>query len=460
MKRSIEKQLKDWLSSKPRKPLILRGARQVGKTWVVRQLAELEGKKLIEFNFEKQRHLRDLFASNDPKNTVQQIESYLNEQVNVANTLLFLDEVQAAPELIAKLRWFYEEMPALPVIAAGSLLEFTLSNYQYSMPVGRVSYLNLEPLSFDEFLLARDRDLLAEHFKKVTVKEKLASSIHQLAMELFREYILVGGMPEAVKAWCASESLINVSRVQRELIATYQDDFSKYGERVDVELLEKTLHAIPYQLGQTFTYSKVQREVVSAKIKKSLNLLCCAKLCRKIYSVSANGVPLGAEKNDRIFKVGLLDTGLASAMLDLRLQHFETIEKIDLYNKGAIAEQVVSQLLAAANSDILHTDQYFWQRRNKGATAEVDYVLQHAACIVPIEVKSGAEGKLKSLHVFMAEKNCQLAVRVYSGELKFDKVNVKTPGGSVVKYQLLSLPFYLFGQLDRLVSEAVKACKK
>ena len=452
MKRIIEKELINWLNSESRKPLIFRGARQVGKTWAVRKLAQLTGRKLIEFNFEKQRSLRELFAINDPTKIIQQIESYLNERIDIQNTLLFLDEIQAAPELIAKLRWFYEDMPQLPVVAAGSLLEFALSNYPYSMPVGRVSYLNLEPLSFDEFLLARDRKLLHDHLKEITFKEKPSSVVHHLAMELFREYILVGGLPEVVKTWCQSESFVEVSRIQRELIAAYQDDFSKYGESVNVELLEKVLRAVPRQLGNTFMYSKVSRETSSTPIKKSLTLLCCSKLCRKVYATSANGIPLGAEKNDRIFKLYLLDTGLVSAMLDLRLQHFANIEEIDLYNKGAIAEQVVSQLLACNNQDILHTEQYFWQRSRKGATAEIDYILQYASRIIPIEVKAGAEGKLKSLHVFMAEKKYPLAIRIYSGELKLDTVKVKTPSGQPVRYQLLSIPFYLLSQLERLIN--------
>jgi uncharacterized protein len=368
-----------------------------------------------------------------------------------ANSLLFIDEIQAAPELFPKLRWFAEDMPELAVIAAGSLLEFVLGDHEFSMPVGRISYMFLEPLSFEEFLLALNREELVAQLKEFTWSKGISEFSHEKLMTLFKEYIIVGGMPAAVSSWRTQENISDVGRIHNDILHTYRDDFGKYSSKIAPQRLQEVMRAVPPNLGQKFVYSSVNRVVRIPIIKEALDLLCKAKVCHRVTASSANGVPLGAELLSHYIKVLLLDVGLSSSDLGLSLSELNSIEEIDLINKGGIAEQVAGQLLRTINPFYEEPSLHYWVSPEKESSAEVDYVIQHGSKVVPIEVKAGASGKLKSLHRFMHLKGLSLAVRINSALPSKKVLNIKDTQGIPVQYELSSIPFYLIGELHRLL---------
>lgn len=451
MHRNSLNNLKKWLNSPTRKPLVLRGARQVGKTWLVRELAKQVNQTLIEINFEKQRDLAVHFESNHPATILLNLESALNQTIIPEQSILFLDEIQAAPEILAKLRWFYEDMPSLPVVTAGSLLEFVLKKYQFSMPVGRIHYFFIEPLGFEEFLLARNEIHLLNAIHRVTAHQPLNEALHAKANQLFKEYLTVGGMPEAVATWVQGRSLDELSAVHHNLINTYKDDFSKYAGRLSIDYLEETLMALPRLLTKKFIYSHIDPVARHASIKQAVERLSHARLCHRVQSVSANGIPVAAESNPKVFKMICIDVGLTATLLGLRLYQFQNIDEIMLINKGAMAEQVVGQLLRLLQPVYVEPALYYWAREERGASAEIDYLIQDNQRLIPIEVKAGSEGRLRSLHQFMDEKPWRQAIRFYAGPIDQRTIHMKTTSGNPVEYELLSLPFYLLEQTYRLL---------
>jgi predicted AAA+ superfamily ATPase len=444
--------LRTWLEEEGRRPLVIRGARQVGKTWAVRALAELSNKHLVELNFERQSEHESLFSSNDPTVIVQHIEAEMGIDIVPERCILFLDEIQVFPELLSKLRWFAEEMPELAVIAAGSLLDFVLDDHEFSMPVGRITYLHMEPLSFEEFLGANAKHKLLQYIESFTLDADIPVAIHQQLMSLFKTYVIVGGMPAAVYRWVSTQSINAVGVIHSDLIATYRDDFSKYANKIPTRLLDMVMVSIPRLLSNKFVCSKVTKEYKAAHVKEALHLLSQARLCTAVYSVAANGLPLAAEINTKFAKVIALDVGLVSAMLGLKLNQIDVIDDINLVNKGAVSEQVVGQLLRCVNPVYQEPELYYWQREAKSANAEIDYVIQHGTNVLPVEVKSGSTGGLKSLHAFMQAKKLQRALRFNADLPSCCNVSVKLSDQTSVKYQLISLPFYLIEQLERLVN--------
>ena len=354
--------------------------------------------------------------------------------------------------VVEKFCWFYEGMHELAVIATGSLLEFVLENHTFSMPVGRITYLHLEPLSFEEFLLARGREKLVTYLQQYKLNDDIVSPIHEQLLSFFKEYIIVGGLPAAVSEWVIHESLEKVNLVHQDLIATYRDDFAKYSKKIPIERLDEVLQAVPQMLGQKFVYRQVNPDVQTPVVKKALDLLCKACVCHHVNASYANGVPLGAEINHKMGKVILLDTGLVSAALGLPLHQMNQTRDINLINKGAVSEQVVGQLLRTVDPFYVEPRLYYWTRIEANASSEIDYVIQHHNKVIPVEVKAGTSGSLKSLHYFMNEKKLSQAVRINSDVPSVTLIDVKTSTGKPTKYTLISIPFYLIGQIHRLLS--------
>jgi len=442
MKRAAENFLREWLESKNRKPLVIRGARQVGKTWIVRHLAVESKKQLLELNFEKNPQLASIFISNDPREILLRLSAFLNKSIIPQNSLLFLDEVQAVPEIFAKLRWFFEDMPELPVVAAGSLLEFLLNEHVSHMPVGRIGFMYLEPLSYEEFLLAQGHEQLYQYIVNYQFKNTdIPLAIHEQLLMLFKEYITVGGMPEAVASWVNERDLHKINAIHHNLLATYRNDFAKYRGKVPMSRLEEVMMATPRLLGQKFMFSQVNPEIYIKTLKQAVFLLNQAGVCHSIFSSAANGVPLAAEINKKFFKEIFLDVGLCCAALGLSYQHISEPNDITFINKGAIAEQVVGQLLRTIEPYYIEPSLYYWHRDEKGSQAEIDYIIQHGNKVVPIEVKAGAFGTLKSLHAFMTLKKYEKAVKISSA----------LPSILKREYSLISIPFYLCGQIHRLL---------
>ncbi len=453
MKRTALAYLKEWLELSDRKPLVIRGARQVGKTWLVRAFASDVGKKLIELNLEKHPKLAAAFASNEPEVILKRLRFDLETSIDPNSCILFIDEIQAVPELFAKLRWFAEDMPELPVIAAGSLLEFVLSDHEFSMPVGRISYMYLEPLTFEEFLLAQKKGELVEQIKEFTWKDEITPITHDKLMGYVKEYTIVGGMPAAVHSWSKHQSTSDISRIHNDILHTYRDDFGKYGSKIAPQRLEEVMNYVPRALGKKFVYSSVNPEMRIPIIKEALGLLCKAKVCHKITASSANGVPLGAELLSQYMKVFLLDVGLASSDLGLTLSELASIQELDLINKGGIAEQLAGQLLRTIGPFYQEPILYYWLNPEKDSSAEIDFVFQHGSKVIPVEVKTGAIGKLKSLHLFMGLKGLLRAVKINSKPPCYSKVKLKDTQGTPVEYDLISIPFYLIGELHRLLGK-------
>jgi predicted AAA+ superfamily ATPase len=343
MKREIITTLQHWIQQSGRKPLVLRGARQVGKTWLARHLAHLENKQLIELNFEREPRLLSLFEINEPKQILNRLAQHFGLRIIPNEALLFLDEIQRVPELLGKLRWFAEDMPELAVIAAGSLLDFALEEYEFSMPVGRIQYLYIEPLSFEEFLMALNQMPLVEFLREYQLNQPIPEIMHEKLLHYVREYTFVGGLPAAVEKWAQTSDIMEVYIEQSALVTTYQDDFAKYRKRLSLDRLEDIWNATPKMLGKQWKYSQINRTVQSASLKLALHLLKLAQICHPIYACNADALPLSAGIKEKIFKVLLLDIGLVSAALGL--QGYST-DGFLLTNEGGLTEQFVFTLLA------------------------------------------------------------------------------------------------------------------
>jgi len=447
MRREASDTLDHWLQDAERKPLVLRGARQTGKTWIIRDLAKRHELHLIEINFERNPEYASYFSINDPLKIIKHLSSEFGKPIDVKQSVLFLDEIQAVPEVFASLRWFKEEMPELAVVAAGSLLDFVLHEHAFSMPVGRISYLYLEPMSFFEFVCASDNIPLYEMLKSVDISTPLHENLHLKCIELYKDYCLCGGMPEVVMKWFASMNLHECQRVQGDLLATFQDDFSKYEEAT--ELLRKTFRSTADQLGSKFILTRVDEAIRSYQIKKALDLLSMARVVSKVQYTAGNGLPLAAEINEKFFKVIFVDIGLVSSMLGLGRMHETEARDLVFQNKGALAEQFVGQqlrfALAAQNISAL----FYWQRM-AGRQGEIDYIIQRGNRVLPIEVKSGSKGTMKSLHQFMYDKKLKVAVRFDLNNLSKSDLSIKTTEGNQVQYTLCSVPVYL---AERIFSE-------
>ncbi len=366
----------------------------------------------------------------------------LGIRISSDESLLFIDEIQATPQLLAFLRWFKEDMPELPVIAAGSLLDFSLREHDFSMPVGRISYCYAEPVSFYEFLDASGNEILKTSLEAAAESLDLSPRLHQRALELFAEYCLVGGLPEVVAGWLESRDDSRTLRLQRDLVATYRDDFNKYRNRVPAELLRRVMDSVPKQMGGRFIYSHVDIDTGQREIKRCFELLLLARVCHQVEHTAANGLPLGAETNPGLFKTILVDTGLASVQLGLSRLDLRSLDQAVWANKGALAEQFVGQQLRCITPAFEDPRLFYWQRTD-GHQAEIDYIIQKGNLIIPIEVKAGKSGAMKSLHAFMYQKKLRHAIRLDTNQPSVQVIGVKTTTGDTVSYNLLSLPLYM-----------------
>ena len=452
MNRASSADLKQWIGQAGRLPLVLRGARQVGKTWLVRQLAKELDLRLIEINFERAgTEVTGIFKTKDPVVILRALELLAGHKIDPPRSLLFLDEIQAMPQVLANLRWFAEELPQLPVIAAGSLLDFVLADHAFSMPVGRIAYLHLEPMNFEEFLQAVGEEELLKEVVQWTFDAPFQEVAHVRLSECYRDFLIVGGMPKVAQCWIDHRSLLECAELQQSLLGTYRDDFAKYSRRLPVERMGRVMESIPRMLGQTFKYSRVADGERSTAIREALELLCRARLATRVQATTGMGIPLGGDIRERVFKVIFLDSGLVCAALGLTLQRVSDLADLVLVNEGGLAEQSVGQVLRAALPPFAERALYFWSSDRKGAVAEVDYLVQHGSRIIPVEVKAGTTGTLKSLHQFMAIRRLNLPVRINADRPSAAMINVKTTEGVPVLYRLLSVPFYLAGQLHRLL---------
>ena len=392
MKRWIEHKLIEWKDSDRRKPLILRGARQVGKTWSIKKLGADYFENTVHMDLEKNRTFHSLFEDNlDPKIIVQSIEVLLKTKITPGKTLLFIDEIQSCPRAIMALRYFFEEMPQLHLIAAGSLLDFALS--EISFPVGRIQYLHMAPMTFSEYLMATGNQRGAEIIQ--LKPQKLPPPIHLSLLRDLKTYFFVGGMPESVKYFSETGSVAESLKIHEELVHSFRDDFAKYGSHSNRDCLEEVFINTSKNIGNQLVYSGLSNTFSHPTIKKAFDLLVKARVIKKVESVGKLELPLDVQSSTKKLKAIMLDIGIWQQLSGISIANAMAESDVMNIYRGALAEQFVGQELTASTGENL----FYWARANRGSSAEVDYIVSVNGKIYPIEVKSGSSGSLKSLHL-------------------------------------------------------------
>lgn len=414
--RNIDKELMAWKDDPMRKPLLLRGARQVGKSSAVRHFGK-EFKYFAEINFERHRAIKSFFQGDiDVRLIAQKIGNYINVPIEEGMTLLFFDEVQECPEAIMALRFFKEDYPELHVIAAGSLLEFTLQELP-TFGVGRIHSLFMYPMTFDEFLGANNEEGLVWMRNNADYAHPLDKVFHEKLVEYFRIFLLIGGMPEAVLAWTKTKDFNRCRSIQGDIILTYEDDFSKYRKRVNPDLLQTAMRGICHLPGEKLSFKKISGDYRSSQIREAIRLLTLAGIVTPVTATSGNGIPLDAEANEKSQKVLFLDSGLLLAVLQLEGNLSRQLVELimagspqELVNKGGLTEMVAGLELMRNKPCVQRQKMFFWEKTGN-SLAEIDYLEIHNLKITPIEIKSSTQGGMKSLWLFMREKHLTEAFR-------------------------------------------------
>jgi predicted AAA+ superfamily ATPase len=446
--------MKKWLEKPTRKPLVIRGARQVGKSTLLQLFAEQQGIRLAAINLERQANLAPAFATNNPREILNVLATLPGQGGITPGDLLFLDEIQALPEALGALRYFYEELPELAVVSAGSLLEFALGDGRFSMPVGRVEYLHMGPMTFSEFLLALGEDALAHFIQTWEPMQPINPVVHQRFTALLRLYYSVGGMPEAVKTYATNQRLSEVSEVHASIIQTYRDDFPKYIGTRNQARIQQVFNYAARNVGQKVKYSQFSSDDKSATIKADIELLCLARVLHKVVHSHCNGLPLQGEVEEKTYKLLFLDIGLMNAICGLNWQELSMVKEARFVNEGPNAEQFIGQHLVELLAAQPNRELTYWLREARSNNAELDYVIALNGRILPIEVKAGATGSLRSLLQFMAEKRLPTAIRFDASPPTITPVSASVRRGQgmeMVRFTLVSLPLYLVEALPRVV---------
>ena len=418
---AIEKLLK-WKQNKRRKPLIIEGARQVGKTWLMKEFGRQEYKDTIYINFDSNSRMAELFASDlDTERLIMGLEIYAGRKINPDSALLIFDEVQEVPRALASLKYFYENAPEYHIVCAGSLLGIAL-HQGTSFPVGKVDFLKLYPLSFKEFLMANDKERFAELLDRHDFQ--MISSFKQIYIDALKQYYFVGGMPEAVQSFSENKDFNEVREIQKRILLAYEQDFSKHAPNEIVPRLRMLWNSIPAQLAKEnkkFIYGLVREGARAKEYETAIMWLCDCGLVHKVSRVNAAGIPLRAYEDLKAFKLFVLDVGLLGCMAGLR-QH-TLLDGNDLFVefKGALTEQYVCQQL----KNIEDLDIYYYT--NDRGSCEVDFVVDTGEKIVPVEVKAEVNLKAKSLKTYREKFLPEISVRTSMVDFKKEEWLVNLP---------------------------------
>ena len=433
LERNIDADLINWRNETERKPLLVRGARQVGKSSSIRKLGE-SFDSFLEVNFEEHKTVHFLFEGDlTPQNLCENLSVMFDTEIEPGKTLLFFDEIQACIPAISSLRFFYEKMPELHVVAAGSLLEFALAEIP-SFGVGRIRSIYMYPLSFDEFLLGAGQAKLLELKKKASAQRPLATPIHEKLLELLKKFLIIGGMPEVVKKYVTQNDLRACQRILEDLINSFRTDFSKYKYRVPSSRIREVFESVVHQAGGKFVFKKASQDLNTAQIKEALELLIMSGMVIPVTHTSANGIPLGAEVNPKKRKMLLLDTGIFQRLLQLDISELLFSKELNLVNKGGIAEQFIGLEILKNVSCYTQMELFYWHREALNSNAELDYLIQLNNEILPLEVKSGSKGSMNSMFIFLKEKNAKIGCRLsLENFTKYDNIQV--------------FPLYAFGNI-------------
>jgi predicted AAA+ superfamily ATPase len=439
LKRKIDTTLSEWKKDPHHKPLLMRGARQVGKTTAVRHLAK-SFESFVEVNLEVDGEIRNFIEQSfDVQGFIALLEIRYAKLIVPGKTLLFLDEIQSCPRAVTFLRYLYENIQPLHVIAAGSLLEFAIAEV-IDIPVGRVRNIFVYPFSFTEFVSALGGDLILVHAKKAVRGSVQSESAHEKLLEYLKTFLIVGGMPAAVLKYVETKSFLAARDEQRDIMQNLKEDFAKYKTRVDPSVLRSTLQSVINQTGQQFTFSNSELELTYAKSKKCTDLMERAKIIMRIDCTRANGIPLGGDINAKDNKFMFFDTGLYLYETGLNLSEWINDPPEKFVNRGKLAEMFVAHELKKAGTPLDDNALYYWHRDNKNSNAEVDFVVQYKNAPLPIEVKSGVKGAMKSLRILMNEKSFSLGVR--ASEENF---------GAIDDGRIQIVPMYFIGEYETVL---------
>lgn len=439
MQRMLESTLKAWKNHDFRSPLLIRGARQVGKTYLIKKFAQENFDSCLTINFDLQPEYKSCFQTLQPSE-INNLISTLSRQPIVPNkTLLFLDEIQECPNAIMALRYYKELIPELHVIAAGSLLEFVLKEESFSMPVGRIHSLYLKPMTFKEFLLANNYQDLLEQIVNANLFTVFNTAIINQLEKLLRIYFVTGGMPEVIQSYLQTLDFSQTKIIQLSLLNTFRNDFGKYASIAKHKYLQRLFEKVPSLIAEHFKYSQIDPSMQSRDLKTAIETLQYAGLIYQIWASSASGLPLNALINPKRYKLLFLDIGLVKANSNLDAELMLN-ENLMLVNKGNLVEQFVGQELIAFAPPYIPSQLCYWERNVKGSCAEVDYVINIDDRIIPIEVKSGKAGTLKSLNYFLKH--------VLLGKPIGIKISMQPLG---MHDNILSIPLYMVSEIERLV---------
>ena len=408
MKRTLYEDLITWKNSDRRKPLLMQGARQVGKTWLINEFGNAEYSDYIYLNFEENPNLQTLFAGEKkPEKIISNISLAIGRKINSNDTLLCFDEIQIAPEVLTSLKYFYEQTPEYHIIAAGSLLGVSIGK-QGSFPVGKVNFITLYPLSYIEFLIAMGEELMADKLLSMDKPEPLPDILHEKMLEHLKMYLYLGGMPEVLQDYLDNQDIASVRKIQIEILEAYQRDFSKYTDKIQTIKTSELWNSIPQQLAKEnkkFKYSDIRKHTRAATFEQTIEWLKMAGLVHVVYNISVPKLPLAGYADYSKFKIYLHDTGLLAAMLNISSEIIVEPTKIFSEYNGAFIENYVAQQLVTHG----HKELFYWTSKSD---AEVDFTLQIRDDIFPVEVKSGTSKNLKSLRSYADKYNPKLIYRV------------------------------------------------
>jgi len=421
--RNIDSVLVSWSQNESRKPLLLRGARQVGKTAAARTLGK-QFKHYVEINFDDDAEAGEFFRMNlDPAELCSRLSVYVQKPIIPGETLLFFDEIQSCIEVIRSLRYFYEKYPQQHVIAAGSLLEFAIGETP-SFGVGRLHSEFMYPFSFYEFLGASGEDILAEACRGASPDNPLPPPVHRQLIDRMKIFMLTGGMPEAAAYYVQTRDLLKSHKIIEDIITTFRDDFSKYRAKMPALILNEVFESVMHQAQGKFIYERAAVETGNARVKQALDLLVMAGLVIPVTHSAANGIPIGAEINPKYRRIIPCDTGIFLHILGIDMAKILLADDFKTVNKGALAEIFAGLELIKNGGTHARRQLYCWSREKAQSSAQIDYLVQQGTEIVPVEVKSGAQGGMKSLEIFMKEKNISRGIRTslenFAKREKFD----------------------------------------
>ena len=431
MKRFIIDDLRKWKDSKRRKPLILRGARQVGKTWILEEFGKEFSDSFVRINFDKEPEYNQFFEkSKDVKRIIQNL-SFASGKKITTNTLIIFDEIQACPEALNSLKYFCEDAPEYYICAAGSLLGLTLSE---GFPVGKVKFLDMGPMNFEEFLFACGDDFLVEYLKNITTIENIPNIFHDKLIEKLKMYFVIGGMPEAVKAWALDNDIKEVDKILMSILDAYEADFGKHAPIYDVPKIRLIWDSLPSQLAKEnkkFLYSAVKHGARAREYENALNWLKNADLIKKVSKITKPALPIKAYEDLSAFKIYMNDVGLLRKHSNLSTSAFIEENRLFTEFKGSLTENYVLESLIRK----LEVEPYYWANDSY----EVDFVIQIDNDIYPVEVKAGINIQAASIKQYLSDyKDTKLGIRFSLKNLSFDG-------------KILNIPLYLIDELDRLL---------